>query len=463
MIYSCVKDDDYDTPNLVVADLNLDEALVITISSLSNLLLQEQINNENDVLTFDGGTEGFGRYISGYVISNDEAGNFFEEIILQDAAENPTLGVKVLIDVNPLYITYEFGRKVFIKLDGLTVGLDSGVLSIGIREGNRIESMSQTNMESNVFRENDLMDIVAMPISISEFSADKTNLYVRLNDVQFNRNDVLGDDLLSFAGEPTDDFDGERLLESCANGSTTIFSTSTFADFKANLLPNQRGSIEGILTYNFFGDQFNVVLNDLNGINFDNPDRCDPTEVDCGLAENTGSNILFSDFFESFSDGETIFGNGWTNYKESGTQEWGAYFDDGSNASLGISAHIGSYQSGDVSTIAWLISPELNFDNQENETLNFKTSNSFSDASYLELLFSGDWDGNPDNIASATWDILTAATLVRDDDFFGDWIDSENVDLSCIIGTGYIGLKYIGSGDADTDGTYEFDEIEINF
>ena len=106
--------------------------------------------------------------------------------------------------------------------------------------------------------------------------------------------------------------------------------------------------------------------------------------------------------------------------------------------------------------------PEFNFDAQDGETLNFKTSNSFSDGSTLELLFSNDWDGNPENIASATWGIIPAAYIVQNDDFYGDWFPSENVSLDCITGLGYIGFKYTGSGEEDYDGTYELDEIVVN-
>ena len=117
--------------------------------------------------------------------------------------------------------------------------------------------------------------------------------------------------------------------------------------------------------------------------------------------------------------------------------------------------------SGDDSTIAWLITPKFNFDAQEGETLNFKTSNSFADSSDLEVLFSADWDGNPMNISTATWSSLSSAIIVSDKAYFGDWIPSGNVDLSCIEGSGYIGFRYSGSGNADFDGTFELDEIEV--
>ncbi len=452
MAVSCIQDDDFDTPVIVVEAPQL-SGTEISIDALKQLLITEQTTNGNDILTIE---EDY--YITGYVISNDEFGNFYEEIILQDAPANPTTGVKVLVNVSPLFITYEFGREVHIQLQGLSIGYDSGVLALGIRNGNQVDQIGESQMTDYLIRDITVAEITPLPLSIADFTADKTNLFVQLSDMQFHR-DELGK---TFSAEETDSFDGERVLESCTTGLSTIFSTSTFADFKALTLPDGKGSLDAILTMNYFGDTFNIVVNSPSDIHFDDTNRCDPSEVDCGLATSTGSNVLFEDFFEDQTDGQPISGNGWTNYIEAGTRSWRAFFSTSSNSSLGISASIGSYQSGDDSTIAWLITPQFDFDAQDGETLNFKTSNSFSDGSTLELLYSSDWDGNPDNITTATWDLVPAAYIVQDDDYYADWFDSGNVSLDCITGTGYIALKYTGSGDPDFDGTYEFDEIVIN-
>ena len=97
----------------------------------------------------------------------------------------------MLINVSPLYTTYEFGRKVYVKLDGLAVGYNGGVLSLGYRDGTQVEAIAESLMDQTIIREVELATIEAMPINISDFSLAKTNMYVRLNDVQFNRNDAL--------------------------------------------------------------------------------------------------------------------------------------------------------------------------------------------------------------------------------------------------------------------------------
>jgi hypothetical protein len=455
IILSCVKVDDFELPSINPIAPEID-GTIITINTLLNLLYQEQENNENDMLSF----YETDLYISGYVISSDEAGNFFEELIIQDSPENPTRGIKILIDVNPLFVSFEFGRKVIIRLDGLALGFDSGVLSLGIEGRDKLEKIAESLMTETIIRDIEIADIVPTPIAISEFSKDKTNLYIQLNNVQFNQEEVLGIVPKTFAAEPSDAFDGERKLESCVDGTSTVFSTSTFADFKAVLLPKGNGILEGILSQNFFGDEFNIVVNSPETIYFENNvQRC---ELDCGRLASTGPLVLFNDFFETMEEGQPISGNGWTNFIEAGSEYWEAYFDDDVNTSLGISARVGSFYSNDERTISWLISPEINFDNQDGESLQFKTSTSFADSSKLEVLFSDNWDGNENTIRSATWKSFPSAIIASNNDFFGDWIESGYVDFSCFNGKGHFAWRYTGSGEEDFDGTYELDEIIIN-
>jgi hypothetical protein len=460
LLLSCVADDAFDIPTTEGIAININPSDVISIETLKTLLLQELNNNGNEILSFEEDSTAT-LYISGYVISSDEAGNFFEELILQNDSINPNTGVKILADVNPLFTTYNFGRKLYVKLNGLSVGYDSGVLSLGFRNRNNVAKIAESQLFNFINRDSIVASITPLELEISELHTELTNLYVRLPNVQFNRYEVLGEHPKTFAAEPLDQFDGERLLESCTEQTNVILSTSTFADFKSLLLPSGQGYVDGILMHNFFGEALNIVINDPTAIVFDSDQRCDPQEISCGVITTPGTSLLFNDFFENQTPGLPINGNGWTNYIEAGSQSWEAFMDDGTNASLGISARVGSFGSGDNSTISWLITPPINFDNQTGESLSFKTSNSFSDGSILELAFSNDWDGNPENIPHASWSLLADAYIVHDDDFFGDWFPSGHVDLSCVSGVGYIGWRYTGSGDKSNDGTYELDEIEV--
>jgi len=452
---ACVEDDNFDLPNIINVEPNIGDGHIIDIDAVIGMLNQ----SGEAIITI----EDTNSYMEGYVISSDEGGNFFEELVLQDKPENPTAGIVVQVDVNPLFTIYDFGRKVYIKLDDLSVAIDNGVVQIGRIQGNQLEKISESNMAERILRTTEVATIVPLEVNISDFSNDLENLFITLNHVQFNRNDVLGDDVLTFAAEDDDEFDGERILESCDESTSVILSTSTFADFKSLRLPKNKGRIQGILTRDFFDEFYTLVINSPEDINFDNTERCDPVEISCGLADTQGTNNLFEDNFESQSTNSLISGNGWTNYIQEGTEGWEAYLSGGTNASLGISARVGSFNSGDATSIAWLISPAINLDTQDNETLVFQTSNSFADGSNIQLLFSDDWDGTEAGILTATWGILTDGYITQDDDFFGDWLDSGIVDLSCASGTIYIAFKYIGSGDSDFDGTFELDNISVDY
>lgn len=448
-ITSCVQDDDFSTPDLTATDPVLDGE-VISVSALRNLFLQE-----GETVDLTESTQ----YVEGFVISSDESGNWFEEIIIQDNATAPTAGVRILIDESPLFTYYEIGRKIFVKLGGLHLGESNGVLTLGVT--NNLEKIPAPLQFDYIQRSATVETIVPVETTISNLSEDLENIFIKLTDVQFAKEEVI-DQSLTYAGEPLDEFDGERTIFSCATEQTLILSTSTFANFKSIVLPTGRGSISGVLTRNFFGEDFNLAINDRNDVVFDQAERCDPVEIDCGVADAAGSTILFEDFFETQATNSPISGNGWTNYQQEGSETWEAYSSGGQNASLGISARVGSFQSGDDATIAWLITPMLDLQANTGETLQFMTSNSFSDGSTLDLLFSSDWDGTEAGIATATWDVLPAGVIVDDGDFFGDWIDSGIVDLSCIESNGYVAFRYSGSGDADFDGTFELDEIQIN-
>lgn len=404
-------------------------------------------------------------YIEGYVISSDQAGNFFEKLIIQNKVddsnpdEDPRLGIRLDINVGSLSDTYEFGRKVYVKLSGLTIGESNGVLTIGKGEDQNLEQIQEFEYRNIVIRTSEVAEIIPKITSLVDISPADENTLIQLNDMQLNRFELGA----TFAGEAIDEFDGFRILESCESGISIFMQTSTYANFKSLIVPQNKGHVIGIYSRDY-RDDFNVlILNSVTNINFENEQRCDPVELTCGLASSVGSSNLFRDNFQSQRNNQLIEGNGWTNYIEAGSVGWTAYTSTATNASLGRSARFNSASSGDERNIGWLITPAINLDEQDGETLRFKTSNSLADSSYLEVLYSLDWDGTEANITSATWGVLSAAYVVKDTDSFVPWFNSGSVDLSCATGTMYIAFKYTGGGQENFDGVYELDDISIDY
>ncbi|GAA4889844.1 hypothetical protein GCM10023311_12430 [Flaviramulus aquimarinus] len=461
IITSCVKDGDYDTPDISITEPTIPQEQITTFRAMKSLY-EQAVNNGNAIVVINDEPD---LYIEGYVVSSDKSGNFFEELIIQNKTDDsssgsdPRLGFKVDVNVPNLSDTYQFGQKVYIKMDGLTIGETSGVITIGKGNAVQVEQIQPSEYKDIVIRSNEIATMIPKISGLADLNASDENTLIQLENMQLNRFE-LGS---TFASESFDEFDGLRLLESCNSGISMIMQTSTFSDFKALVVPQGKGSVTGIFSRDF-RDDFNVlVINSSADINFDSTERCDPMELSCGLATTVGSGNLLYEDFESQKNNKPIAIDGWTNYIEAGTEAWEGYSSTSSNASLGRSARFKASSSGDASNIGWLITSAINLDAQDGETLRFKTSNSLADSSYMEVLYSLDWDGTEAGVALATWGELSAAYVVKDTDSFVPWFNSGSVDLSCVTGTMYIAFKFTGSGQDTFDGIYELDDISVDY
>lgn len=473
--FSCVGDDDFNVPNFQGEALNLPANSIVTINGAKNLHEQEVLNladdagldpnsnfdvdaiqqiRENTVVEFGEAVQ----YLEGYVISSDAGGNFFEEVFIQNAPENPSSGARISIDVNPLFTSYAIGQRIYVNLQGLAFGIDNGVYSVGVKDGNEVEQIAPSNQETAILRDNLVTQIVPREISITDFDDDLVGTYITINDLQFKRSEViraLGPK--TFAGEASDTFQGERVLESCANGATAIFSSSTFADFKAIALPVGKGTFEGVLTYNFFGDTFNLKINRPEGLNFTDSNRCDPDFLDCGTGATGGSNILLSENFETIGNVADLTTMGWTNINVSGGSE---SYELGS-FSGSTYLQINAFGQSDDPMIAYLVTPAMNFDNSTDEELNFDIQANFDNGGQLEVLISNNYTGDP---LTTTWQNIDAAIPAGPSGGFGSGFTSlDPMNVSCIDGTDVrIAFRYTGSDPQGTTTRYHIDNFEVS-
>ncbi len=441
---ACVQDDDFKTPGLVIEEPNINPNLIVELDGI----LGEIAQADGDPVNF----EDSDKFVAGYVVSTDKAGNFFEELVIQDRPENPTAGIRVLIDVNPLFTTYEFGRKVYIKLEGLSAGIENGVATLGVLSGDEVEQIPSFSQEEIILRSAEVATITPLEITFEDFSDELTNLFVKINNIQFNRSDVLGNDTLTFAGEPSDEFDGERNLESCDNGATAVLSTSTFADFKSLPLPAQQGSFEGVLTKNFFGDTFNLVLNDVTGLTFDNEERCDPNVLECE-GTSGGANVVFEQDFTglSISDLENA---GWLNVNTTG----GSLQYVIGSFSGNQYAQVSGFNSDENPFEVWLVTPEIDFTASTAEELSFDIQANFDNGNILTAFITNNFTGD---ITTTEWIQLNANIPNGNPSGFGSFESVGPVNISCIDGNIRIAFRYAGADPGPTT-RYHIDNIEIS-
>lgn len=181
---------------------------------------------------------------------------------------------------------------------------------------------------------------------------------------------------------------------------------------------------------------------------------CSPEE------DITNPNFIPQVFAEDFSPGgvdNTILDTkGWINIAQTGTVKWKEQI-----FSNNVYAEFSSFQSPDLVSVGWLISPKINLDKQEGEKLIFQSSQSFvsSGSNSLEVFYSKDFDGT--NVSTATW-IPIEAILPSPSSTYFEFIDSGVIDLSNVKGEIQLAFKVTGSGsNTALDGSYQIDNISI--
>ena len=124
-----------------------------------------------------------------------------------------------------------------------------------------------------------------------------------------------------------------------------------------------------------------------------------------------------------------------------------------------MSAFAGQNQPG-VSVESWLISPLFDFDAQENETLEFKLADYYSNDDPLKVFYSTDYDG--ENIKKATWRELTPPNTLFNNSKAADYDfeSSGDIDLSDIKGKAVIAFVY-DSNKGKITSTAQLSEVHI--
>ena len=382
LLTACVEDNDYTVPQNLGVEENLKlEAILDSIQN--NQLELKSIKDLKNL--YNSGTDPVkivsDIVVKGYVVSSDAKGNYFREFYIQDNPENPTAGIKVMLNLTNSYNKFNFGREIYIRLKNLYIGETNsgdGVLAIGGKlkqtDITEIESITKNQMEAYVFRAPTTATIIPKTLTLGGLeNVANIGTFVHIENAYFSSN-LVGKAFV----DPSEDFDTKRQIETCEGPSivTTFLETSSFASFANNGLPEGGGSINAVVSRDFRGDFTVLVLNTLDDLDMKNT-RCTP------LAIADFSTILLNEDFEGTSGEINILD--WTNYSEAGSKKWRAYDDLNS---LSKATRMGSFRSGDESTISWLITKGINLETTGEEYLSFETSTSFADGSVLEVLIS---------------------------------------------------------------------------
>ena len=445
-ITSCVQDDDYTVPESLGDEENigLNELLAnstpVTVAEAKSYFVPGEVTE----ITTD-------VYVKGYVSSSDRTGNFYKEFFIQDSPSNPTAAIKVVLNQVDSYNQFNFGREVYINLNGLVIGEVRGgddVIAIGGTGNidNEVEQITGNRVPAKIFRSQVTETMEPLVVTFSQINDSHIGMYVMVENAQFP--DSLEGE---FYVDPFDDFDTSRTIQSCEGFGYSSFplETSSFADFAQIPLPtNGGGTIAGVITKTFNGSNLVMALNSTDDVEFDQA-KCEPLDINDFV-------VIMEEDFNDAIDNTDLDLPGWTNFAEEGGEHWTEQVFSGNGY-----AEFSSYLTGDNVNIGWLISPGIDMDAQENEFLNFKTAQHHLDSSdnTLEVFVSTDFDGS--DVMGATW-MPISATLASQSNSWYDFVDSGLIDISEYTGTLYVGYKVTGSGtDTQLDGAYHVEDFVI--
>ena len=449
LVVSCQQEDIFDIPyslgaeenqmlNTILSEVESGTKEMISITQLKNL----SVSGEAVEITSD-------LVVKGYVTSSDATGNFYKEIYIQDDPTSPTDGVRLLIDFSDSYNMFNIGREIYISLKGFYIGeyrTGDGVVSIGEYDAgqNRISNIREAIVKKNILRSSNISDLTPLKVKFSEISDSHIGIMVEISDVN-----VVSSQVGKPFVDPNDSYDTQRNLEACEGFGKTSFilETSAFANFKQNLLPSGTGTIAGIVSKTYNGDNLVLMLNSIDDVNL--------TGEACSLLNIDDFDKVLEETFDNVVDNSNFDYAGWINYAEEGGELWTEQFYGGNGY-----VEFSGFRTGDDVNIGWLVTPAFDLSGASSAYINFKLAQHHLDDEVnntLEVFVSTDFDGS--DVLAANWDKINV-TIPGEDVSWYAFQDVGLVDVSSYSGNLYVAFKYVGSGnDTSLDGGYFVDDV----
>ncbi|WP_308744794.1 DUF5689 domain-containing protein [uncultured Bacteroides sp.] len=222
--------------------------------------------------------------VKAYITGNDESGNIYKQIIVQDA----TAALPIQLDQGNVYTTYRRGQEVFINLKGMCVSVYGGEQQLGWPDAYLYRMTFATFQElvkkngwpyADNVKPEVITDISVVNLDVSKM----TYRLVQLEGVHF-----VNGGKNTFA--KTGGFGEETLKD--AHGNTITVRTSNYASFAYETLPVGTGTVVGILgRFNGTWQLTIPAYSDVFGF-----DGVEPGEGEGGGGE-TGETVLFSETF----------------------------------------------------------------------------------------------------------------------------------------------------------------------
>lgn len=203
------------------------------------------------------------------VSADDASGNFHEQLVLEDS----TGGISLLLNAGSLFRRFPSGSSVYLKVRGLYLGNNHGVLELGgppVADNKGVLQVSvlpAAQIGDILLPARDTLQLQPMIVSLSELQANPSlycNRLVQLRNVEWE--DPLRDDRFGEAIAAVN-----TVIRDCT-GAQLFVRTSNYASFRSAPLPYGSGTLKGI--FSRYDQEGQLLLRDLRDVQM-NENRCD--------------------------------------------------------------------------------------------------------------------------------------------------------------------------------------------
>ncbi len=191
--------------------------------------------------------------IKGIVVANDESGNLYKKMILQDA----TAGIELALDKTSLYNEYKVGQRVYVKCKDMYIGDYSNLIQLGYLFSGAIGRLPEVFIPKHLFRDS-LPGPKPQPqvlASVGAINSSFISKLVRFENVRFTESAVM------YAPQ-TADATNRTLVD--AGNNQLVVRTSKYSNFASQLTPKGTGNVTGVLS--IFGTTYQLTIRDTSDV-----------------------------------------------------------------------------------------------------------------------------------------------------------------------------------------------------
>lgn len=251
-------DGDLERPPMVVP-----EATIQANTSIAQLKADFYTTEFNYATQVGTRADGEHYIIKGRVISSDQAGNFFKQVVIDDG----TSAIQINIDAYDLYESYQYGQEIVVDVTDLYIGGYGKLMQIGAAP---TSTAYPSRISETLIGEHAQVNGLAMPDKIDIH----TVTMAELNDIKANTDQWLDwqcrmvrIDNVTFAdaGKATIAQSGSNTSRTISDGTgSIILYTSGYSDFWDYYCPTGSGSVTGVLS--FYNNNWQIRLNNIEGL-----------------------------------------------------------------------------------------------------------------------------------------------------------------------------------------------------